>query len=99
MKWGTDWFLNGLGAELEGFNITRYNELGDFGMLDGVDFSSDRLTGFIFFWDSKYLQFGLASLLTEEMIIDDTLLEPEAEKEQAIWDFLKILRAEIHKID
>lgn len=58
------------------FDVKKISgENGDFGDLIGVQFDSDDCGGYIYFWSNGFIGFQLFDYLSDEEIIEDTLLE------------------------
>ncbi len=69
-----DWFKSKLvGTLKDKFDIKYLSESnGDLGELEGVQFDSDSMGGYVYFWSSGYVGYQLMDYKTLDDIFEDT---------------------------
>lgn len=59
------------------FKLKTVSGKGDFGDLLGVQLESNSMSGYVYFWRNNVIGFELSDLITEEQIIEDSLIMVE----------------------
>ena len=76
------WFKTEVAPKLTNFILKYVEGEGDFGELNGVQFDSEELGGYIYFWEYGYIGLQLVNYKTDEELVEDSLLEIESENSE-----------------
>lgn len=69
------WFRTEVAPKLINFNVKYVGGEGSFGRLQGVQFDSEELGGYIYFWEYGYVGLELINYQTDNELVEDSLLE------------------------
>ena len=73
MAWINENMKEALSSSYEVKHVT--SDDGDLGKLSGIQFDSEEMGGYIYFWSSGFVAYQLVDYLREEEIIEDTTEE------------------------
>ena len=76
------WFKTEIAPKLVGYTLKYVDGEGDFGKLNGVQFDSEKLGGYIYFWEQGYIALQLMNYKTDIELVEDSLLEVESEERE-----------------